>query len=246
MQDKLEVYICRAELRHADAMARIFVNSFDLDDSVKLMYTKDEISPVIQAILHQELHQQNSGLKVAVTQDSGLVVGWMCMGILINPTRVPLLAVCELTSFAAQKLLLAHDDNPTTWPARFGLARRLLTNTIEGQTLYIEGWNRFIINTIVTDPAHRRRGVAAQLLHSALEHARCIVLDLTLSMWVQTPTVYEGLFWQQGFVPVDVFGINLDDYRTPEEKAKGTEGEQLGVRTWRQMKLVVNPLPQGG
>lgn len=246
MQDKLEIHILDAEQCHVDAMSHVFANSFDLDESVKFMYTKHEIRPVIQAMLSSHLDYDSMEFKVAVIQDLGLIVGWMSFGVVIIPpgvNSVPQLTFSEWTSLAAQRLLLlqdynvANNDNP-----RFLLATELLSLSHQGQYKHLPS-NRLVINTIVTDPAYRRRGVAGQLLKSALEHARSSSLDPTPSLWAQTPTVYEGLFWQHGFFGVAAFGIDLDQFKTPEEAAMGTQGTKLGLRTWRQMKLEFKAVP---
>ena len=246
MQDKLEIHILPAQQCHVDAMVHIFTNSFDLDESVKFMYTKDEIGPMIQAMLHSHMDYDSMKFKIAVTQDSGLIVGWMSFGIVIIPpgeNSVPQLTFSEWTSLATQRLLLLQDyhvadsDNP-----RFLLATELLNQSHQGQRKHILS-NRLVINTIVTDPAYRRRGVAGQLLKTALEHARSSGLDPTPSLWAQTPTVYQGLFWQHGFFGVGAFGINLDQFKTPEEAATETPGSQLGLRTWTQMKLEFKATP---
>lgn len=246
MQDKLEIHILRAQQCHVDAMANVFVNSFDVDESVKFMYTKDEIGPVIRAILDEHLDDDDTVFRIAVTQDSGLIVGWMSFGIIIPPTGarpLPDLALSELTSLAAQRLLLLQDYNVANREnPRFTLAMELLNQSNRGQHKNIQG-NRLVINTIVTDPEYRRRGVAAQLLKSTLEHARTSAIDPTPSIWVQTPTVYEGLFWQHGFFGVAAFGIDLNILKTPEEEATGIEERQLGLRTWRHMKLEFTVMP---
>ena len=56
-------------------------------------------------------------------------------------------------------------------------------------------------------------------------------------IWAQTPTVYEGLFWRNGFYDIGALGLDLNAFKPPEEVAMGTHGRQLGVQTWRQMKL---------
>lgn len=246
MQDELDIHILRAKKWHVDTMAHVFVNSFDLDESVKLMYTKDEIEPVIQAILHDHLDDDSIEFKIAMTQDSGLIVGWMSFGISIIPTgdRPVLDLPCsELTSLAARRLLLLQDNNvANNENPRFLLATELLNQSHEGQHKHIQS-NKLVINTIVTDPAYRRRGVAATLLESALEHGRSSAINPTPSIWAQTPTVYEGLFWQHGFFGVGAFGLDLNLFETPEEAGTGTLGRQLGLRTWRQMKLEFRAMP---
>ena len=229
MEDILEIHISRAQHCHVDAMAHVFLNSFDLDGSVKIMYTKDEIGPVIQTILHDCMNDDRIEFKLAVDQDSGSIVGWMSFGIIPAEGTVPEFASTEMTTWAAQKLRCGDAGDP-----RQLLAAQLEERSRDGQVIHMPS-NRLVINTIVTDPEYRRRGGAGRLLKCAVEHARSVVSPI----WAQTPSVYEGLFWRYGFHAVGNFGLDLNEFQPPGEVAVGMDGRQLGVQTWRQMKLKV-------
>ena len=227
MQSNLDVDIFRAQRYQVGAMAHIFVHSFDLDGSVKLMYTKDEIWPVIQDILHEYIDDSNIDFRIAVTRTTGLIVGWMSFGVIPAAGEVPQFAFNEMTSWAAQRLL-----HGTTGDRRYRLAAQLRERSRDGQLRHMSSY-RLVINTIVTDPDYRRLGVAGKLLRFAVTRAQ----SADWGIWAQTPSIYGGLFWQHGFYEVGAFGLDLNAYKPPEEIAKGIHGLQLGIQTWRQMKL---------
>lgn len=227
MQSNLDINIFPAHHCHVGAMAHVFLNSFDLDGSVKLMYTKDEIWPVIQDILHDYMDDNSIEFRLAVNQDSGLIVGWISFGIIPATGRVPQFAFNELTSWATQRLLRGNASDH-----RYRLAAQLEDRSFQGQSQYMLG-HRLVVNTIVTDPDYRRLGVAGELLRFAVDRAR----SSDWAIWAQTPAVYVGLFWRNGFHEVGVFGLDLNAYKPPEEAAMGIHGRQLGIQTWRQMKL---------
>lgn len=208
-------------------MAHVFLNSFDLDGSVKLMYTKNEIWPVIQAILHDYMDDSSIDFRLAVTRDSGLIIGWISLGIIPATGPVPQFAFNELTSWATQRLLRGNPSYP-----RYRLAAQLEDRSSHGQRQHLLG-HRLVINTIVTDEAYRRMGVAGRLLGFAVDRAR----NSDWAIWAQTPAVYVGLFWRNGFHEVGAFGLDLNAYKPPEEVAMGFRGRQLGIQTWKQMKL---------
>lgn len=224
MQNTPDINILRAQHCHVGAMAHVFLNSFDLDGSVKLMYTKDEIWPVIQEILHDYMDDDKIEFRLAVTRNAGLIIGWMSFGIIPPAGPVPQFAFNEVTGWAAQRLL---GGNMSDYRCR--LAAQLQDRSRDGQSRHLLR-QRLVINTIVTDPDYRRLGVAGKLLRFAVDRAR----SPDWAVWAQTPSVYEGLFWRNGFHEVGAFGLDLNDYKPPEEVAMGG---QLGIQTWRQMKL---------
>lgn len=208
-------------------MAHVFINSFDLDGSVKLMYTKDEIVPIIQEILHDYIDDDAIQFRLAVARHTRRLAGWMSFGVIPALGRVPEFAFNEMTSWAAQKLIHSYASD-----YRYPLAAQLEDRSRHGQSLHMLR-HRLVINTIVTDPEYRRLGVAGKLLRCAVDRAR----STDWAIWVQTPTVYEGLFWRNGFHDVGTFGLDLNAFKPPEEVAMGVHGRQLGIQTWRQMKL---------
>ncbi|KAL9138498.1 MAG: hypothetical protein Q9175_000286 [Cornicularia normoerica] len=227
MHGTLDVNIYRAHHRHVGAMAHVFLNSFDLDGSVKLMYTKDETWPVIQEILHDYMDDNKIEFRLAVTQDLGLIVGWMSFGIVPETGPAPQFAFNEMTSWATQRLLRGNKSDH-----RFRLAAELEDRSRNGQSQYMLS-HRLVINTIVTDPDYRRLGVAGKLLRFAVDRAQ----STDWGIWAQTPAVYVGLFWRNGFHEAGAFGLDLNAFKPLEEVAKGIHGKQLGIQTWRQMKL---------
>lgn len=227
METNPDIDIFRAQRYQVGAMAHIFLHSFDLDGSVKLMYTKDEIWPVIQDILHDYIDDNNIEFRIAVTRTTGLIVGWMSYGVIPAAGEVPQFAFYEMTSWAAQRLL--HDN---MGDRRFRLAAQLRERSRAGQLRHMASY-RLVINTIVTDPDYRHIGVAGKLLRFAVDRAR----SADWGIWAQAPSIYAGLFWQNGFYEVGAFGLDLNAYKPPEEIAKGIHGMQLGIQTWRQMKL---------
>lgn len=227
MQSDLDIDIFRAQHCHVGAMAHVFLNSFDLDGSVKLMYTKDEIWPVIQEILHDYMDDNQIEFRLAVTRTTGLIVGWMSFGIIPAAGAVPQFAFNEMTSWAAQRLLRGNTSD-----RRYCLAAQLEDQSRRGQIQHMPS-HRLVINTIVTDPDYRRLGVAGELLRFAVGRAK----STDWGIWAQTPSIYEGLFWRNGFHEVGAFGLDLNAFKPPEEVAKGIHGIQLGIQTWRQMKL---------
>lgn len=227
MQAIPDFNILRAQHCHVVAMANVFLNSFDLDGSVKLMYTKDEIWPVIQEILHDYMDDNNIDFRLAVTRDSALIVGWMSFGIIPATGPVPQFAFNEMTSWATQRFLRGNTSDH-----RYRLAALLEHRSRHDQLQHTLS-HRLVINTIVTDPDYRRLGVAGELLRCAVDRAR----NTDWAIWAQTPVVYEGLFWQNGFHAVGAFGLDLNAFKPPEEVAMGIRGRQLGIQTWRQMKL---------
>lgn len=74
MQSIADISILRAQHCHVGAMAHVFLNSFVLNGSVKLMYTKAEIWLAVQEILHDQMDDKNIDFRLAVTRESGLVV----------------------------------------------------------------------------------------------------------------------------------------------------------------------------
>ena len=227
MQSNLDIEIFRAQHSHVGAMAYIFLNSFDLDGSVKLMYTKDEIWPVIQEILHDYMDDNRIEFRLAVIRSTGLIVAWMSFGIIPAAGEVPQLAFNEMTSWAAQRLLRGNPSD-----RRYRLASQLEERSRHGQIRHMPSY-RLVINTIITDPDYRRLGVAAKLLRFAVDRAQ----SADWGIWAQTPSIYEGMFWRNGFYEVGAFGLDLNAYKPPEEIVKGIHGIQLGIQTWRQMKL---------
>lgn len=165
--------------------------------------------------------------RLAVTQDIGLIVGWMSFGTIPATGLVPQFAFNEMTSWAAQRLLRGNMSDH-----RYCLAARLEDQSRNGQSQHMPR-HRLVINTIVTDPEYRRLGVAGKLLRFVVHHAQSI----DWAIWAQMPSVYEGLFWRNGFHEVGAFGLDLNAFKSPEEVAMGIHGRQLGIQTWRQMKL---------
>ena len=227
MQSIPDVNIIRAQHRHVKAMANVFLDSFDLDGSVKLMYSKDEIWPVIQEVLQNYMDDNSIEFRLAETRDSQLVVGWMSFGIIPATGPVPQFAFNEMTCWVARRLLRGNMSDH-----RYRLAAQLDDRSRHGQIQHTLS-RRLVINTIVTDPHHRRLGVAKELLRCVVDCAQ----SADLAIWAQTPTVYEGLFWQNGFHAVGAFGLDLNAFKSPEDVATGIHGRQLGIQTWRQMKL---------
>ena len=227
MQNIPDIKIFRAQHSDVDAMAHIFVNSFDRDGSVRLMYTKDEIRPVIQGILHDYLDNDQVEFRLAVTRDTEVKVGWISFGIIPATGLGPEFAFNEMTSWATQKLFGGNETD-----RRCRLAVQLRDRSREGQTRHMPS-HRLVINTIVVNPEYRRLGVAGKLLSSIVDLAKSV----DWGIWAQTPNAYVGLFWQNLFHEVDVLALDLNDFKPPEEVAMGIHGIQLGVQTWRQMKL---------
>lgn len=227
MQTNSDIKIIQAEHCHIGGMAHIFLNSFDLDASVKLMYTKGEIGPVIQEILHDYMDDNQIDFRLAVTRDTGLLAGWISFGIIPAKRPVPQYAFNEMTSWAAHKLLGGN-----MMDHRCRLAVELENKSRKGQSLHMSS-HRLVINTIVTDPKYRRLAIAGMLLRFAVDRAKSV----DCGIWAQTPSVYVGLFWQNGFHEVGTFGLDLNAFKPPEEVAMGIQGKQLGIQTWRQMKL---------
>ena len=223
----LDIHIFRARPSHVGTMSDIFVNSFDLDGSVKLMYTKDEIWCVIRDILRTHMNVCQIEFRVAQARDTGTLLGWMSFGTIATQGPVPPLAPKEMTSWVAQRLLRGKLDD-----LRYRLAFELESRSLEGQAQHTPG-NRLVINTIVTEPEYRHRGVASKLLQSAVGPAK----SADWPIWVQTPDVYERLFWDHGFRGVGIFSLDLNDYEPPEEEAMGSTRAQRGIQTWRHMKL---------
>ena len=227
MDGMLDIDIFRAHHHHVVPMAHVFLDSFDFDGSVKLMYTREEMWPVIQEILHDYMDDNKIEFRLAVTKDSERIVGWMSFGVVHETGPVPEYAFNEMTSWAAQRLLRGNKSDP-----RFRLAAELEDRSLYGQSQHMHN-DRIVINTIVTDPDYRRLGVAEKLLKSVVERARSI----DCGIWAQIPAVYVGLFWRNGFHEVGAFGLDLNVFKSPEEVAKGIHGIQSGYQTWRQMKL---------
>ena len=223
----LDIDVVRARHHHVVAMADIFLDSFDFDGSVKLMYTKEEMWTEFQQILHDYMEDDKIEFKLAVTKDSERIVGWMSFAVVPDTGPVPEYAFNEMTSWAAQRLLRGNKNDP-----RFRLAAELEDRSRHGQRQHMHN-HRIVINTGVTDPTYRRLGVADKLLRSVVEHAR----GIDCGVWAQIPAVYASLFWRHGFHEVGAFGLDLNVFKPPEEVAKGIHGIQLGYQTWRQMKL---------
>lgn len=158
--------IIRAEHCHELAMVHVFLNSFDFDESVKVMYTKHEIGPVIQKILHDYMDNNRIDFRLAVTQDSGLVLGWMSYGIIPATGPVPQFAYNEMTSWAAQILLRGSMNG-----RGYRLAVELEDRSRQGQGLHMPR-HRFVINTIVTYPNYRRLGIATKLSRFAVDRVQ--------------------------------------------------------------------------
>lgn len=227
MQSVLDIDIFRAEHCHVIAMAHVFLNSFDLDGSVKLMYTKAEIWPVVQEILHVYMDNPRIDFRLAVTRDSGLIIGWISFGTIPASGPVPAFAFNELTSWATQRLLRGNTaDN------RYRLAAELEHQSRHGQNQHMPRY-MLVINTIIVGPEYRRLGVAGRLLRFVVDRAQ----GTDWAIWAQTPAVYVELFWRAGFLEVGTFGLDLNAFKPPEEIAKGIHGKQLGTQTWSQMKL---------
>ena len=224
---KLDIHIFRARPCHVDAMSDIFVNSFDLDASVKLMYTKDESRRVIRDILSVHMNVCQIEYRIAAARGIGTLLGWMSLSAIPAQGSVPPLAPKELTSWVAQTLLRGELDD-----LRYRLAVELESRSLEGQAEHAPG-NRLVINTIVTVPEYRHRGVASKLLQSAMGPAQ----SADWPIWVQTPDVYERLFWHHGFRGVGTFDLDLNDYEPPKAGAAGKQRAQQITQTWRHMKL---------
>ena len=222
----LDIDIIRARHQHVVAMADIFLDSFDLDGSVKLMYSKEAMWTEIQQILHDYMDNDKIEFRLAVTK-AGLVVGWMSFAVIPDEGPVPEYAFNEMTSWAAQRLLRGNKSD-----TRFRLAAELEDRSRHGQRRHMHN-RRIVINTGVTDPKYRRLGVADKLLKSVVKHAQ----GIDCGVWAQIPSVYASLFWRNGFHEVGAFGLDLNVFKPPEEVAKGIHGIQLGFQTWRQMKL---------
>lgn len=232
MPSHLDIDIYQPEPYDIDEMARVFLNSFELDGSVKLMYNKVEILPKILAILHDymdEPPEPRIKFIIAVTRKSRLMAGWMSYGCIDNG-QVPEFAYNEMTSWAAQRLLRFNMRDP-----RFLLAAELEDRSREGQRQHTPG-NRLVINTIVTDPDYRRRHVAENLVRYAMGRVRG-ARRTDWAVWVQTPAIYENLFWRHEFQDVGGFSLDLNDFKSEEEVARGIHGRQFGVQAWKQMKL---------
>ena len=223
----LEIDVIRAHHQHVVAMADIFLDSFEFDGSVKLMYSKEDMWGEFQQILHDYMDNDKIEFRLAVTKDSELVIGWMSFALVPDKGPVPEYAFNEMTSWAAQRLLRGNKSDP-----RFRLAAELEDRSRHGQRQHMDS-RRIVINTGVTDPKYRRLGVADKLLKSVVEHAR----GIDCSVWAQIPSVYASLFWRNEFHEVGAFGLDLNVFKPPEEVAKGIHGIQLGFQTWRQMKL---------
>ena len=225
MDGVLDIDIVRAHHHHVVAMAHVFLDSFDFDGSVKLMYTKEEMWTVFQEILHDYMDDDKIEFRLAVTRDIERIVGWMSFGVVTGP--VPEYAFNEMTSWAAQRLLRGNKNDP-----RFRLAAELEDRSLYGQSKHMHS-HRVVINTVATDPNYRRLGVADRLLRFVVGRAQSI----DCGIWAQMPAVYAGLFWRNGFHEVGAFGLDLNVFKSPEEVAKGVHGIQLSYQTWRQMKL---------
>ena len=223
----LDIDIVQAHHHHIVAMAHVFLDSFDFDGSVKLMYTKEEMWTEFQEILRDYMDDDRIEFKLAVTKDPERIVGWMSFAIVPDKGPVPEYAFNEMTSWAAQRLLRGNKNDP-----RFRLAAMLEDRSRHGQSQHMQK-HRIVINTGVTDTNYRRMGVADKLLRSVVERAQSI----DCGVWAQIPAVYASLFWRNGFHEVGAFGLDLNVFKPSEEVAKGIHGIQLGYQTWRQMKL---------
>ena len=220
MQNNPEVDIVRAQSAFVDTMVEVFLNAFELDQSVELMYTKDAIRPVIQQMLNDYMNDDKIQFKLAVDRNTRLILGWMSFGIIPSTGPVPPeLASNEVTSWAAQK---SRGSNRSC----YRLAAQLEERSRNGQSQNLPK-QRLVINTIVTEPKYKCSGVAGKLLRFAVDYARAS--DWTI--WAQTPSAFGGLFRRNGFYHVADFDLDLNDYKPPGDE------RLLGIETWAQFKL---------
>ena len=167
MSDTLDIEICKAEKHDIDAMAKIFVEAFDTNLAVKLMYTPSEILPTILHLLHSYMTHKGVNLKLAMKtiKDSKTMVGWMCFSTIKATDAETDFVSNDLSNLAALKLLEGKTDS-----VRYRLAKELEEASRKGQSENTPG-NRIVINALVTDKDHRGLGAAKELLDKAVEEA---------------------------------------------------------------------------
>lgn len=213
------------------------MNAFQFDKSVRLLYTQDEAWKIVLVMIQNCIDSNHFILRLAVDRATEAVAGWMAIGIIPeDDSRVDPAAYVDWP-IATTQLLLAGKAEKARERVEAEEPRRLLVNeleaqSLEGQATFLRG-KRMVVNTLVTDPEYRKRGVASELLKWAAEYANTHAWPV----WAQIPSKCLAFFASRGFVDVGGFELNLDHHAEKVDEEAGRPRRSWGVQAWKHVVL---------
>ena len=236
--DELFIDIRDANRADVGAMANIFIKSFEDDSTAKLLYSHDQIWPVIVEMLMQYLADDWTHLRVAWDEYTDTIVGWASIS-LGTPDEEDYFTFCDSTVWAGRELLRRETGN-RTGPLHFDEMRRaaliaqLRRRNQEGQRRHMDG-QRLVINTIAIHPDVFEDEIP-EIAYKFLDDGRDLAQEERLPLWAQfpqgSPGNLEELFEEIGFIEARNFELDLFRFTNEEHRRN-----YWGVQKWTQYLL---------
>lgn len=220
MFTKIPVSILPARINHLIPMARIHHLAFHHDECVRLMYNGADCWAAVTRMLERRCPSPVYAMKVAMNEKLDRVIGWLCSGHVGYP-RVPegdglahlewnvatAVEVDEVQSLLTRTSGDGEEDNVLRE------RRRELWNVISEKSELVQvtamGCSRYlVINTVVTDPQSRGRGVASDLISMITEYAD----TEELSIFTQVPPSAVGVFQRAGFREIARLTLDMEHH----------------------------------
>lgn len=237
--DELFIDIRDANRADVGAMANIFIKSFEDDATAKLLYSHDQIWPIIVEMLTQYLADDWTHLRVAWDEYTDTIVGWASISLVDPGGASDYFDFCDSTVWAGRELL-RRETRDRTGPLHFDEMRRaalmaqLRRRNQEGQRRHVDG-QRLVINTVAIHPDVFEDEIP-EIAYKFLDDGRDIARDERLPLWAQFPRGLPGnleeLFEEIGFV--EAGGFELDLFRFANEEHRRSH---WGVQKWTQYLL---------
>lgn len=222
----LEVW--QAELSDVVPMAELFLRKYGIDKATQLMYTENEVWPILLDTLESYIDYENEvRLMVAMDLDTHTRVGWISVGIVPDGIHEDNYTGSEL-SVHANWVLRAEEASARGEDPRYLNDPRLrLSDVVENrsradQNRYI-GRSHLVINTFAAHPEGPTRQVYTELLRRAINIAQ----RLDWPIWAQFLARHVGPLEREGFVRVGGFRLALDSF--------APRGANLGVEEYVQL-----------
>ncbi len=221
MLQNLQLLIRTPVVGDTGALARIHLAAFKDDRLVRLMYSGANHWKAVDAMIERQSSHVGYEMRLAMAKDVDRIAGWLCCS-LMDPNMPDQedLASLEWTTAAlrvvddAEERLRKTSGKPdeaaerdrrrSLWKAISDASSEAFSSSpdLVRQTRYI------VLNTVVTDPAFRGRGVGSELLRWATNYADSEEIAIRAQL---SPIAY-GLFRKAGFEEVHSLVLDLDGF----------------------------------
>jgi len=216
-------------------LTEIHVAAFADDNAVRLVYNRDEQENAVINMINSQFRSPKFPIAMAVNPPSGHGLGWIGYRLfedneLKKNEAMPSAEAKNIGTEGEQReetggKEVVREHNITNTPSALAA---LISNTGKRmQYKRMSGQKHILLNTLVTSPRHRGKGVGTAMVRWIVAKADAE----RLSCWVQSSPAAYGLYLKAGFEVTDSLEVDL---RTFAPGGKGGQ-EGYGMYTFRYM-----------